>query len=85
MALGEHAIALHLVLEPAPVLGSEIELEEQLERPVGRFEPGVPVRPDVQLPSSGTPALTVPLRDAERTLGRASHEDHPRERSCWLS
>jgi len=55
---GEDPVAVHLVLKPAAVLGSEVQLEEQLEGLPCTLEPTEPIGPNVRLPASGAPCLT---------------------------
>jgi len=45
---GWDPVALHLVLEPTPVLGAEVQLQEVLKGSPSAFKPGEPVGPNVR-------------------------------------
>ncbi len=76
---GEDPVALHFVLEPASVLGSEVQLEEQLERFAVILEPGEAIRSNVSLPGSSAPCLATPFGHPNGVFGRPRDVAHAGE------
>jgi hypothetical protein len=76
---GKDSVALHFVFEPTPVLGSEVELEDELEGPAGILDPTEPVRTDVLLPPSRAPRLSAPFDDSDDPVCRSCDVVHAGE------